>query len=223
MNLSFSQFCLLLSGLISVTLVPNTQAYSLEGKSWPDGTITMQMELGFPSQPLQDGSNTWNEAAVPALYDWNAVMRDIQLAAVMDSTKAVSSGDGVNSASFSSTVFGDSFGTDVLAVSYYRSQGTTLVEADILFNKSQPFDSYRTDLQFNSQGKCICDIQRVFLHEMGHSLGLDHPDDAGQHVVAVMNSVVSNVSQLAADDISGIQFLYGTPSRTPPPTPSPGA
>ncbi|MGI8891144.1 MAG: hypothetical protein ACR2G0_10240, partial [Chthoniobacterales bacterium] len=42
-------------------------------------------------------------------------------------------------------------------------------------------------------------------------------------VVAVMNSVVSNVSQLAADDISGIQFLYGTPSRTPPPTPSPGA
>ena len=94
----------------------------------------MEMELGTPTQVLQDGSQTWNEAAVPALDDWNAQMGDVQLSAVMDSTKAVSSGDGTNSASFASSVFGDSFGKGVLAVTYYRSQGDSMIEADVLFN-----------------------------------------------------------------------------------------
>jgi len=144
-------------------------------------------------------------------------MHDVQLAAAMNSTKAVASGDDVNSASFSSTVFGDSFGPGVLAVTYYRTQGSTFHEADILFNNAQPFDSYRGDLQFNSQGKCICDIQRVFLHELGHALGLNHPDGAGQHVAAIMNSVVSDLSQLTADDEAAIQLLYEAPTPSPAP------
>ena len=144
-------------------------------------------------------------------------MQDVQFAAAMESTKAVSSGDGFNSASFSATVFGDSFGSGVLAVTYYRTQGSTFKEADILFNNAQPFDSYRGGLQFNSQGKCICDIQRVFLHELGHALGLNHPDGAGQHVAAIMNSVVSDLSQLTADDEAAIQLLYEAPTPSPAP------
>lgn len=196
--------------------------YALENKAWPAGaTVTVQMSLGAPSQTLLDGSTTWNDAAVPALYDWNAEMNDIQMVAVMNSTLPVSSGDGVNSASFSSTVFGDSFGSGVLAVTYYRTQGSSMMEADILFNTAQFFDSYRGDLIFNSQGKCICDIQRVFLHELGHALGLTHPDSAGQKVDAVMNSIVSDRSLLAPDDIQGIEYLYGAPASSPTPTPTP--
>src|SRR6476469_9246411 len=90
----------------AVILSSETRGYVLENKSWPNGTvITMQMELEAPLQALQDGSKTWNEAASPAIDAWNAEMQDVQLAAAMDSTKAVSSGDDVNSASFSSTVF----------------------------------------------------------------------------------------------------------------------
>lgn len=220
-SLAWRLLSFVISGLCAVFYSPDASGYALENHSWPSGTVvTMEMELGALNQSLQDGSSSWNAAAAPATDAWNAQMGSIQFATVMDSTKPVSSGDGINSTSFASTVFGDSFGSGVLAVTYYTYQGSTLLEADVLFNKAQSFDSYRGNLQFNSQGKCICDIQRVFLHELGHALGLNHPDSAGQHVDAIMNSVVSNLSQLTADDEAGIHFLYGTPGPTPTPPPA---
>jgi predicted Zn-dependent protease len=220
-SLSRRVVSILVLGLGASFFSPQALGYALEGVSWPGGTvITMQMELGPLNQTLQDGSPSWNEAVAPAIDAWNAQMQRVQLAKVLDSTLPISSGDGVNSASFASTVFGDSFGSGVLAVTYYRTQGATLTEADVLFNKAQTFDSYRGNLQFNSQGKCVCDIQRIFLHELGHALGLNHPDGAGQTVAAIMNSVVSNLYQLTADDEAGIQFLYGAPTPTPTPSPS---
>src|SRR6266446_2382763 len=92
-----------------------------------------------------------------------------------------------------------------------------MFEADILFNRAQSFDSYRGPLRSGS-----FDIQRVALHELGHALGLAHPDQAGQHVSAVMNSIISDIYTLTADDIAGGQSLYGA-RTSPTPTPSPTA
>ncbi|HEY2712316.1 MAG TPA: matrixin family metalloprotease [Chthoniobacterales bacterium] len=204
-----------------ILLAVDLYGFALEGKSWPKGTvINMQMEMGAPDHTLQDGSTTWDDAAVPAIYAWNANMLNVQINPVMNSSKPVSSGDGISSASFSDTVFGEKFSSGVLAVTYYLSQSGQMTEADVLFNKAALFESYRGDLQFNSQGQCVCDIQRVFLHELGHALGLDHPDDHGQTVPAIMNSVVSNLYQLQPDDLAGIHSLYGTPTSTPSPSPT---
>ncbi len=198
-----------------------SHGYVLEGKSWPGASsVTFQLQLGAPSKSLQDGSTSWNAAVAPVFTMWNQVVHAVHLNSVMNSTTAVSPGDGVNSIVFSSTIFGQTFGSSTLAVTYYSSQGSSMIEADVLFNQAQSFDSYRGALQFGSNSYAIPDIRRVLLHELGHALGLGHPDTAGQHVDAVMNSVISNRETLSSDDIAGAQSMYGAPVG-PTPTPAP--
>src|SRR5262249_16874801 len=50
------------------------------------------------------------------------------------------------------------------------------------------------------------DLYSVLLHETGHALGLDHSTDSG----AVMYPYLMGVySGLSADDVAGIQAIYG--------------
>ena len=100
----------------------------------------------------------------------------------------------------------------------------------MLFNRAKIFNSYRGPLQFPGPGPAIMDIRRVFLHELGHALGLTHPDTGGQQVVAVMNSIMSNQEVLSPDDHRRRTFPLRRAFRhtdahaqPPPPTPSPTA
>ena len=205
-------------------LATSVQGYVLEGQSWPaDSVLVLQLSLGNPLLPLLDGSTSYNEAVAPAGNMWSSSVQRVHVNQVMDSGVACSSGDNMNSVVFASSVFGQGFGGSTLAVTYYRYSGSTMREADILFNQAKVFNSYRGPLQFPGPGPAIRDIRRVFLHELGHALGLNHPDTGGQQVVAVMNSIVSDQDTLSPDDVAGGQFLYGAPSGTPtpPPTPTP--
>lgn len=198
------------------------QGYVLEGQSWPAGSnLVLQMGLGSPALPLQDGSTSWNDAAAPAATMWSSVLQRVQLTQVVSTSANAVSGDQLNSVVFANNIFGQAFGATTLAVTYYRYSGSSMIEVDTLFNRAKVFDSYRGPLQFPGPGPAIIDMRRVFLHELGHALGLNHPDTGGQHVAAVMNSIMSNQEVLSSDDIAGGQFLYGVPSGTPPPTPTP--
>src|SRR5947209_8737702 len=177
----------------------DASGYRLEGPKWSSGNPVMQLELGNPGRTLLDGHTSWNTAVAPALDMWNQVLGGMQFGRVMNSTAAVASGDRVNSMAFSSTVFGQSFGSSTLAVTYYHYSGSTMLEADILFNKAQSWDSYRGTLRSSY------DIQRVALHELGHALGLGHSTLSN----AIMYPYISSLYTLSNDDITGAQSLYG--------------
>jgi hypothetical protein len=204
---------------------PKARAYALEGGNprWPAGTVTFVLSLGG-THTLSDGSASFDAAAVPALQTWNQYMQSLQLNIVTNDSAPVSNHDGVNSVAFGSTFFGSSFGSNTLGITGYYYSGGQMTEANTVLSTHWTWDSYRGSL------RSAMDIRRVLIHEIGHALGLAHPDDAGQHVVAVMNSIVSNTDTAVADDIAGIQAIYGarngvssTPTPTPTATPHPTA
>jgi len=65
-------------------------------------------------------------------------------------------------------------------------------------------------------GGAIFDFRRVAIHELGHVLGLGHPDSScDQFVEAVMNSHITDTDELAIDDRNGLSFLYAEGNEPP--------
>lgn len=166
-----------------------------------DRTVVVQLSLGGP-QLLSDGFTSFNQSAQDALNVWNSYLDHLHFATVLDSPVVPSGTDELMSVTFAGTIFGEPFGSGVLAVTTYSFRGTTLDEADTVFNNGYDWDSYRGPLRH------IEDFRRVAIHEFGHMLGLDHPDQQGQTVSAIMNSRVSSIDTVQPDDIAGVQSLY---------------
>ncbi|MEY3773305.1 MAG: hypothetical protein RLZZ129_85, partial [Verrucomicrobiota bacterium] len=174
---------------------------------WSAGTVPLYIMLGSDRE-LSDGS-TFNSSAAAAAESWNTVLGAVRLAPIQTAGNAAQR-NGRNELVFATTVFGQEFGENTVAVATGFSRGNERIESDIIFNSARTWDSYRGPTRSG-----ITDIRRVTLHELGHLLGLDHPDEAGQNVAAVMNSRISNLDALSEDDITGGQSLYGPPGVPP--------
>jgi hypothetical protein len=195
---------LLLSALALLAAQPGF-GYVLEGPAWTKNrTVQMQLSLGGP-HPLIDGFASFNQSAADALAVWNEQMAHMTFAPVSNSPVIPSSNDYEMSVAFATTVFGDTFGAGTLAVTLLSNRGGVVTESDTLFNSAFQWDSYGGPLRPG-----LYDFHRVALHEFGHVVGLDHPDENGQTVVAIMNSHVSDIATLQPDDIAGAADLYGT-------------
>jgi hypothetical protein len=101
-------------------------------------------------------------------------------------------------------------------------RGSTRVEGDVIFNDTLNWDSFGGPLRRTSSGATLYDFRRVALHEFGHVLGLDHPDEAGQNVTAIMDSDSFDEERLYPDDIAGVSALYGAVAPPAPPPSAPG-
>ncbi len=176
--------------------------------TWAQSPIAMQVKLPTTGA-LSDGT-TQAGSVLAAAQRWNQELGTVQFALESVGPGPYANGNGVNEIVMDSKVDGDAFPANALAVTMSYTSGNNRTESDIVFNSAIAWDSYRSYL------RGPYDIRRVALHELGHVLGLDHPDESGQTVTAVMNSHVSDIDGLMGDDISGAQALYGAPGFTPP-------
>ncbi len=177
---------------------------------WPAGEIKFRTMLGEAGRTLTDGQTSWDAVAIDAAALWNEDLQPVRLV-VTPVTGAPGSRDGVSQVAWSDTVYGQSFG-GAIAVAITWSSGSKVVESDILVNETEQWDSFRGTLSGHG---FMNDLRRVLAHELGHSLGLNHPDEDGQNVNAIMNSIASDVDEPVADDIAGILFLFPPEAAKP--------
>lgn len=201
----------LIALLLCLTDLASPHGFSLLANRWPNGTVTMQLQLGSSPGALIDGSTSWNQVAASALATWNTHLDQVKFAAVQDSAAARGDGNGTNNVFFDSAIYGRSFGSSTLAIatSWYSTTTNAKLEGDVVFNNSKTWNSYRGNLR-TSGTTSVHDFRRVALHEFGHILGLDHPDENGQRVTALMNATIGNLDALADDDVAGARSWYGT-------------
>lgn len=202
------------SVLTAVSLLDGFAVISPQ-RLWANGTITMHLQLGSGSGTLIDGATSWGSVMEGALSTWNQHISRVAFGVMRDSTVAKGDGTGTNNVFFSDTIFGESFGDSTLAVATGWSRAGVKVESDILFNPAFSWNSYRGSLRSGIQ-----DFGRVAIHEAGHTLGLDHPDEHSQSVSAIMNAFVSSLDTVTSDDISGAQSLYGAAGLSAPGAPT---
>lgn len=190
-------------------------SYWYDGPRWSSNPV-MSLQLGAPpsGNAMIDGSTTWGQPAEAAMVIWNQYLDRIQFRVIRDSTSGTGLGNGVNNVFWSTSIYGRSWET-YLGYCLWRSSGSAIIEADVLMNNSYSWNSYRGSLRSG-----LYDVRRVVMHELGHVIGLNHPDEHGQVVQALMNSQSGNIEAPLADDISGAQYLYsygGTGSVSFPP------
>ena len=198
-----------------VTIAHTLVAFNLLDHRWPPGSIDMEMGLGTAGG-LMDGSADWNACATAGLAEWNTVLGPTGVGFnAIPATTTPAAGDFVNSVFFDDDVFGDSFGDQTLAVTstftFTREGIDETAESDVIFNNAKRFNCYRGPQRLGPvpETSDINDLRRVGTHEFGHVLGLDHPDDIGQTVPAIMNGFISDTDVLQLDDKQGVLTLYG--------------
>ena len=196
---------LLAAAALAAAASQTAWGFSTFGQVWNPGVIPIRLQLAGGSG-LSDGSANFNGAAGEALSIWNQHLSRTRFSAIDAASGRGNDNDFVNQVYFDSTYYGSRFQPGELAITTRWYLDSQRVEADVVLNSAFNWNSYRGTVRASG----VWDIRRVTMHEFGHVLGLDHPDQNGQQVEALMNSVLGDLDSLTSDDIAGAQSMYGS-------------
>ncbi|HSK65491.1 MAG TPA: matrixin family metalloprotease, partial [Anaerolineales bacterium] len=192
--------------------------FALDGRKWgsstpstPGGTVTysfMGNGLNLSAEPNSSGyGSSVAISSLPgfqacfitdiqnAFAAWQAVA-SIQFVQVNDSGSAFNASGATGDIRIGAHTFDGPSG--VLAHAYYPPPNGASAAGDMHFDRQENWTC-------NTSG---IDIGVVALHEIGHSLGLDHE----HNTLAVMNPYYNpGLAGLQSDDINGAAAIYGGP------------
>ena len=173
-------------------------SYATFNRGWSLNSLPVYLNLGSLGDYWRGGAITslraWNSAGGRSLFSWNS-----------SSQAQGCARNGRNDVFWSSQQCREAWGTITQAVTTsWETASGYHYEADVMFNDGISWDMYSGRL-----GSTRNEFRRVALHEFGHVLGLDHPDEHGQSQVAIMNSLSGDTDRLQTDDLNGLRFLYG--------------
>lgn len=189
---------------------------------WTQGGTTLRSFLGNSGSTLINGTISWDQNAINAANDWNAAGAAFHFDVSVGGSFINPCGPqgvghacpntgpvGDNPVFFADNFCGQGFG-DIIELTNNCAVNNTgaMLNAPVFVNQTVPWNAYDGAIRVGSDRRVINDIRRVLVHEFGHVLGLDHPDENQQMVFAIMNSRESNIDRLQQDDISGLFSLY---------------
>ena len=192
----------LVIGLLALAQVVG-HSYATYHRGWSRNSLPVYLYLGHLGDYWRAGATTsarvWNTAAGRSMFSWSS-----------SAPAASCSQNGRNDVYWSDRRCGQAWGNTQAVTRSWETSSGHAAETDVFFNNQIDWGLYSGRLRSPRN-----EFQRVALHEFGHVLGLDHPDDYGQSRVAVMNSRSSDIDRLQFDDLDGLRFLYGGSSGTP--------
>ena len=193
---------------ISLCLVSGqSNSYALLESSWPTPEAHFHVSIVHDQHGSSSLSGvTWNAGFETAMALWqeDTVFRfTVFRNSYASPCKNGFTSDGKNGVAFLDEVCSFGFGSTTLATTINTTRvndPATTTESDIIFNESRDWDIYTGPQRGNTY-----DFIRIAVHELGHTIGLDHENN----LQAIMQPVAGNIEVPQQDDINGVAVLYG--------------
>lgn len=186
------------------------------GHYWAQNRVTVTFRLGCENADrIEAWGPCWDDVAKHAMKEWNVAGSPFRFTTATGPSTARPSctrADRTRVVVWGTTICGQPIAALALTSTWTYDNGA-IADSDVVFDTWWKWRAYTGPMRGFSQP----DLHRVAVHEFGHMLGLDHPNDHGQRVDAIMNSGADDTETLQADDQEGAQAIYGRdPNYTPP-------